>query len=76
VHLKRHGVTMRYQSPTEVEVDDMVRLYEAGLSLVAVGHRLDFAARTVLRHIWLRGVRTRDTHGRETHDKELPFRTR
>jgi DNA-binding transcriptional ArsR family regulator len=63
-HLKRHGVTMRYQSSTQADVDDMVRLYQAGLSLVAVGERLDFAARTVLRHIQLRGVQTRDFHGR------------
>jgi DNA-binding transcriptional ArsR family regulator len=63
-HLKRQGVTMRRQSPTTKQIDDMVRLYEAGLSLARVGHRTDFDPTTVLIHIRARGVQTRGTHGR------------
>ena len=65
VHLKRQGITTRFQSPTEQDVDRMVRLYQTGLSMVAVGRQLGFAPRTVQRQIKARGVQARDTHGRK-----------
>ncbi len=39
-HLKRQGVTLRRQPPAIEEVDQMVRLYESGLSLARVGEQL------------------------------------
>lgn len=65
-HLKQAGVIMRGQSPTTDQIDRMVTLYESGLSLAAVGYRVGFSARTVELHIKRRGVRTRDSHGRES----------
>jgi AraC-like DNA-binding protein len=63
--LKNAGVTLRLQSPTAANVDDMVRLYASGLSLAAVGERLGFTAETVRHYIQERGVETRDTHSRD-----------
>ena len=63
--LKRQGVRLRLKSPTAADVDDMVRLYKSGLSLVKVGLRTGFVARTVQRSLWARGLRLRDSHGRE-----------
>lgn len=64
VQLRRHGVTLRRQSPTAAEIDEMLRLYQSGQSLEAVGQRLGFVARTVQRYLEVRGVERRDTHGR------------
>ncbi|WP_307198327.1 hypothetical protein [Nocardioides zeae] len=64
-HLKRQGIATRFQSPTEQDIDQMIRLYRTGLSMAAVGRQLGFAPRTVQRHIKARGVRARDTHGRD-----------
>ena len=64
VQLKRQGVTLRRQSPTADEVDEMIRLYRSGLSLAAVGLHLGFVARTVQRYLRGRGMQLRDTRGR------------
>jgi hypothetical protein len=55
---------MRLQSPSEVVIDEMERLYGTGLSLAKVGQGLGFTPGTVHRHLRLRGVQFRDTHGR------------
>lgn len=61
---KRAGISMRRQSPTDDQVDEMVRLYKSGLSLVRVGEQVGYDAATVRTYITSRGVRTRDSHGR------------
>lgn len=63
--LRVSGVATRGRSPCKDEVDQMVELYNTGLTLAAVGQRLGFAARTVQYHVQERGVQTRDTHGRD-----------
>lgn len=62
--LRRNGIAMRRQSPTEAQVNEMVRLYQEGLSLQRVGDRLGFNASTVLNKLRARGITTRDSHGR------------
>lgn len=47
------------------QVDEAVRLYKNGWSLVRIGEQFDVHARTVQRRLRERGVRMRDTHGRE-----------
>lgn len=61
--LKRMGVSLRGQSPSDDAVNEMVRLYEEGLSLAAVGSVLGVSAKTV--HTWIRrrGVTTRPQGG-------------
>jgi len=44
-------------------VDEAIRLYGQGLSLKKVG-RLGVDAATIRKYLLLRGVRTRDSHGR------------
>ena len=62
--LKRAGITMRLQSPSPEMIDEMVRLYESGLSLVKVGERVGYGASTVHNLLRSRGVQARDTYGR------------
>ena len=64
-HLDRAGVSRRPRSLTEAQIDEAVELYESGLSLERIGKRLGFDSTTVLKELRLRGVRTRDTHGRQ-----------
>ena len=64
--LKKAGITMRLQSPSPEVVDEMVRLYKSGLSLVKVGNEVGFGASTAHNLLRARGVVTRDTHGRVT----------
>jgi len=47
-----------------VQVDETVQDYAAGQSLEMIGKRLGFDSTTVLKELRLRGVQTRDTHGR------------
>ena len=61
--LKKAGITMRLQSPSPEVVDEMVRLYESGLSLVSVSERVGYGASTVHNQLRSRSARTRDTHG-------------
>ena len=63
--LKRQGIRLRLHSPTAADVDQMVLLYQSGLSLAKVGLHTGFVARTVQRSLWSRGLQLRDTHGRE-----------
>jgi DNA-binding CsgD family transcriptional regulator len=62
--LKRAEVAMRHRSPSKDVIDEMVRLYGSGLSLANVGKRVETSAGTVQRYLQVRGVRSRDTHGR------------
>jgi len=63
--LKRQGVPLRCTSPTSEQIDEMVRLYESGLSLAKVGQRFAMNASTVLAQLRKMGVRTRDAQGRD-----------
>lgn len=63
--LRSRGVRLRRTSPSEHEVEEMVRRYEAGESLAAVGSRLGFDGGTVRNWLIERGVRMRDSHRRE-----------
>jgi transposase-like protein len=62
--LKLAGVTMRHQPTTTEQVDEIVRLYESGLSMVKVAEQVGVSARTVFNYLGQRGVVTRDPHGR------------
>ncbi len=62
--LKDAGITLRRTPPAEEQIDEMVRLYESGLSLERTGERVGFSAHTVLKYLGGRDVKTRDTHGR------------
>ena len=55
---------MRRRPPSEAQIYEMARLYESGLSLAAVGKRVESSAGTVKRRLAVRGVLTRDTHGK------------
>ena len=61
--LKRQGVALRLQPAAEEEVEQMITLYQSGLSLAAVGERIGVNASTVLRHLRDNGVPTRTAHG-------------
>ena len=62
--LKKSGIGIRHQSPSPEVVDEMVRLYESGLSLVRVGKQIGYGASTVHSLLRSRGVQARDSHGR------------
>lgn len=64
-HLERAGVSKRPRSMSEVQIDEAVQDYAAGQSLEKIGKRLGFDSTTVLKELRLRGVRMRDSHGRE-----------
>ncbi|MET7490608.1 helix-turn-helix domain-containing protein [Streptomyces sp. NPDC005538] len=64
--LKRHGIVPRWSRRiTDEEVDEAARLYEQGLSLARVGQRFNTTDDTIRRHLLKRGVKMRDTHGRD-----------
>lgn len=64
--LRDHGVTMRRQPMTMSEIDLAVKLYqEEKLSLLAVGQRLGRPKGTIRDVLLGRGVKLRDSHGRE-----------
>ncbi|MDQ4093476.1 MAG: helix-turn-helix domain-containing protein [Actinomycetota bacterium] len=46
------------------QVDDAIRLYAAGWSLVKIGEHLRVDPTTVLNRLRKRDIPTRDTHGR------------
>jgi len=57
--LERHGVARRYRILTPQDIDAVVRLYESGLSLAAVGARLGVNASTILCALRATGVQMR-----------------
>jgi DNA-directed RNA polymerase specialized sigma24 family protein len=56
---------MRMRGLSAEQIDEAVRLYEAGQSLARIGERLGVDAGTVRARVVERRVRMRDTHGRE-----------
>jgi len=64
-HLERAGVPKRPRSMNNAQIDEAVQCYADGQSLDMIGNRLGFDSTTVLKELRLRGVRMRDTHGRE-----------
>jgi DNA-binding CsgD family transcriptional regulator len=65
LHLHRHGVTMRRRSLDPSQIDHAVRLYQDGHSLARIGDRYNVDPTTVHTALRTRGVRLRDTHGRD-----------
>lgn len=63
--LDRTDTTKRPKGMSPNQVDVAVRLYESGLSLARVGAQLEFDAVTIRTMLLRRGVKTRDSHGRE-----------
>jgi predicted HTH domain antitoxin len=64
--LKRNGVATRGGGLSPTEIDEAVELYESRWSLSRIAERVAVAPTTVHRRMRDRGVRMRDTHGRET----------
>jgi DNA-binding CsgD family transcriptional regulator len=63
--LKKVGVKMRQRPPGRELIDQMVGLYESGLSLAEVGDQVGTSPGTVHIYIRTRGVQMRDSHGRK-----------
>lgn len=63
-HLRHRGNKVRGGSPTEAEIDQMIRRYERGESLAGIGRALDYQPDTVRNRLMKRGVQSRDTHAR------------
>ena len=63
--LKKAGIAMRQQSPESELIDEMVGLYEPGLSLAEVGDCVGKSPGTVHRYLRLRSIEMRDFHGRK-----------
>lgn len=64
-HLRRQCVRLRGHRMTGSEIDQAAALYQAGLSLARVGERLGFDGKTIMNALHAKGVRMRDSHGRE-----------
>lgn len=62
--LKLAGIAMRHQPASIEKADEIVRLYESGLSLVKVADQVGVSARTVFNYLRKRDVPTRASHGR------------
>ena len=74
IHLKQQGVIMRLQPLSARTVDEIVQLYESGLSMSKVGQQVGFSADSVLNYLRKYGVKTRDPQGRP-RDPQASFRT-
>ena len=66
--LHRHDVPMRRRGLAPQQIDEAVQLYGEGWSLARIGERMDVDPTTVLTRLRERGVRMRDTHGRERQE--------
>jgi DNA-binding CsgD family transcriptional regulator len=64
IRLKQQQVIMRLQPLAVEAVNEIVRLYESGLSMAKVGERVDVSADSVLNYLRSRGVETRHPQGR------------
>jgi hypothetical protein len=60
--LKKTGVRMRLQPPPAEIIDEMVRLYESGLSFATIGKQLSASPQTIRRYVHERGVQVRHEH--------------
>lgn len=63
-HLRAAGLSAPRTTFTVRQVDEMVRLYAGGLSLIAVGERVNASGSTVRNCLRRRGIALRDSHGR------------
>jgi hypothetical protein len=63
--LQRNGVALRHRRLDDQQADRAIYLYRQGWSLARVGARLHVDAHTVRTALLARGVRMRDTHGRD-----------
>jgi DNA invertase Pin-like site-specific DNA recombinase len=63
--LREAGITIRRQGLTDHQVAEAIQLYESGLSLAKIGARFSVDHGTVWRALKKRGVKMRDTHGRD-----------
>ncbi len=64
IHLKQQGVIMRLQPPSRETIDEIIRLYESGLSMSKVGQQVGVSADSVLNYLRKRRVETRGRQGR------------
>ncbi|WP_327120745.1 hypothetical protein OHB12_17245 [Nocardia sp. NBC_01730] len=62
--LHRHKIPMRRRGLSPEQVDEAIDLYSLGWSLAQVARHLAVDPVTVLNRLRERGIRTRDTHGR------------
>lgn len=63
--LKRQGVELRRRGLGAEQIDEAVRLYGEGWSLMRIGARFKVDSTTVWHRLRERGVRMRDVQGRE-----------
>ncbi len=61
--LESHAVGLANPPIESTKIDEMVRLYELGLSMNATARKVGVSARTVFNHLHHRGAQTRDTRG-------------
>lgn len=64
-HLKKAGLAARDNTCAPELVDQMVALYQRGMSLERAGQRLGVSGSTVRNYLLARGVPLRDTQGRD-----------
>ena len=62
--LKKAGVKMRLQPPSDETIAEMVRLYQSGLSCATIGEEIRMSPQTVLRCVKEHGVLVRGAHER------------
>lgn len=67
-HVRAAGLSARGKTFASAQVDEMVKLYANGFSLLAVGERVGASGATVRKHLQDRRVTLRDTHGRTRPD--------
>jgi hypothetical protein len=63
--VRETGIPIRNQGLTNDQVAEAAQLYASGLSLAKIGVRLGVDHGTVWRQLRKRGVKMRDTHGKE-----------
>jgi len=64
IRLKKAGVRMRHSSPNKEEIEQMVRLYESGMSLAKVSEQIGYSPGTIHHYLRSQGAQIRDSHGR------------
>jgi transposase-like protein len=70
--LKRARVEIRQRGLTDEQIDEAVKLYAEGKSLYRIGDHCGVDHTTVWQQLKKRGVKMRDTHGRETYTGNPP----
>ncbi|HWF70542.1 MAG TPA: helix-turn-helix domain-containing protein [Mycobacterium sp.] len=63
--VREAGIPIRRQGLTNDQITEAIQLYGSGMSLAKVGARFGVDHGTVWRALKKRGMRMRDTHGRE-----------